>query len=175
MIGFILNGFVFVLIGLELPGQSSKAWGVRSAHGEVAGDRHSSCPASSSGRALLLVGVYAASLLPQLAAARRSPGGIRGLADRSPSSIGLGQLPRDRVTGRGAGACPLDFPEHDLITVGNRHGTSWSRWSGRGSRCHGASRRAGWDGTEADGDEATLGPDGSLRAGLDEIKRARPA
>ena len=35
-------------------------------------------------------------------------------------------------------------------------------------------RRAGWDGTEADGDEATLARATAYQAGLDEIERARP-
>ena len=167
MIGFILNGFVFVLIGLELPeileGLSGRPTGellgtVLLVSGIVVGTR--------------LLWVYAASLLPnspRRVVARRDP----RLASRLTFVVGWAGL-RGAVSLAAALALPLDFPERDLILLAT-FTVILVTLVGQGLTLPWALRRAGWDGTEADGDEATLARTAAYQAGLDEIERARPA
>ena len=165
MIGFVLNGFVFVLIGLELPTIL-----------EGLGDRP---PAELLGLAALvsavvvvarIVWVFASSLLPgspRRVIARRDP----RLATRLTFVVSWAGL-RGAVSLAAALALPADFP-------GARpHPARDVRGHPRHARRPGADAAAGpalgrWDGIEPDGDEATLARAAAYQAGLDEIERAR--
>lgn len=166
MLGFVLNGFVFVLIGLELPAV------LRSL-----GDR----PALETAGLLVLVSVvvvvtrllwvFASSLLPgspRRILAARDP----RLASRITLVVGWAGL-RGAVSLAAALALPADFPERDLILL-ITFTVILVTLVGQGLTLPWFIKRAEWDGVEPDGDEATLARTASYQAGLDEIERARP-
>ena len=126
MVGFVLNGFVFVLIGLELPDDPRRA--------AAAGRR-----SRSSGWSALVVrrrdrdpvrlGLRReppARLAARRIIARRDP----RLARRLTFVVGWAGL-RGAVSLAAALALPADFPERDLILLRDLRRSSWSRSSAR--------------------------------------------
>jgi monovalent cation/hydrogen antiporter len=166
MIGFVLNGFVFVLIGLELP-DVLRGLGGRPAI-EIVG-----LALLVSGVVVVtrIVWVFASSLLPgspRRVLARRNP----RLASRITLVVGWAGL-RGAVSLAAALALPADFPERNLILL-LTFAVILVTLVGQGLTLPWFIRRSGWDGVEPDGDEATLARTASYQAGLDEIERARP-
>jgi Na+/H+ antiporter len=166
MVGFILNGFVFVLIGLELPaileglgqGEQLRALGlVALICGVVVVTR--------------FVWIFTTSLLPNSPRrqfARRDP----RLATRLTAVLSWAGL-RGAVSLAAALALPTGFPERNLILL-LTFAVILVTLVGQGLTLPLVLRWAGWDGTEPDGDEGTLARNAAYQAGLDEIQRARP-
>lgn len=166
MIGFVLNGFVFVLIGLELP-QILQGLGGRP-------------PIQILGLVVLvsvvvvvgrIVWVYASSLLPgspRRIIARTNP----RLATRLTFVVGWAGL-RGAVSLAAALALPEEFPERNLIVL-LTFAVILVTLVGQGLTLPRVLRWAGWDGVEFDGDETTSARAAAYQAGLDEIERARP-
>jgi CPA1 family monovalent cation:H+ antiporter len=166
MVGFVLNGFVFVLIGLELP-QILQGLGGRPPL-ELLGLIALVCGVLVVAR---FVWVFAASLLPgspRRVIARQDP----GLATRLTFVVSWAGL-RGAVSLAAALALPDAFPERDLILL-MTFGAILVTLVGQGLTLPLAVRWARWDGTEPDGDEATLARAAAYQAGLEEIARARP-
>jgi CPA1 family monovalent cation:H+ antiporter len=166
MIGFVLNGFVFVLIGLELP-EILQGLGSRPP-AEILGLAALVCAVVVGGR---IAWVFAASLLPgspRQVIARRDP----RLATRLTFVVGWAGL-RGAVSLAAALALPAGFPERDLILL-LTFAVILVTLVGQGLTLPLVLRWAHWDGTEPDGDEATSARAAAYQAGLDEIDRARP-
>ena len=166
MVGFILNGFVFVLIGLQLP-EILAGLGTRSA-AEILG-----LVALVSGAVIgtRFIWVYTASMLPgspRRVIARRDP----RLARRLVFVFGWAGL-RGAVSLAAALALPSTFPERNLILL-LTFGVIVVTLVGQGLTLPLVIRRVGWDGAEPDGDEPTFARAAAYRAGLDEVERARP-
>jgi monovalent cation/hydrogen antiporter len=165
MVGFVLNGFVFVLIGLELP--------------VILGGLEGRSLASIVGPVILvstavvvtrLMWVFATSLLPgspRQVIARRD----RRLATRLTFVVSWAGL-RGAVSLAAALALPAGFPERNLILLVT-FAVIVVTLVGQGLTLPAVLERAGWDGAELDGDEATLARVAVYQAGLDEIERAR--
>jgi Na+/H+ antiporter len=167
MVGFVLNGFVFVLIGLALP-QVLEGLGGRSP-AEIFGLVALVCGVVVGAR---LLWVFVASLLPgspRQVFARRDP----QVAGRLTFVVGWAGL-RGAVSLAAALALPVGFPERDLIILVT-FAVILVTLVGQGLTLPLVLRRAGWDGTEFDGDETTLARTAAYEAGLAEIARARPA
>ena len=166
MVGFVLNGFVFVLIGLELP-----------AILEGLGERS---PVTILGLVALISGVvvvsrivwvFASSLVPnspRRVIARRDP----RLASRLTFVVSWAGL-RGAVSLAAALALPATFPERNLILL-LTFGVILVTLVGQGLTLPIVLRWAAWDGVEPDGDEASVARAAAFQAGLDEIERARP-
>ena len=166
MIGFVLNGFVFVLIGLELPAILEGLQGRPLVQ--------------TVGLAALvsvviivarLVWIFGPSLLPgspRRVIARRDP----RLATRLTFVVGWAGL-RGAVSLAAALALPADFPERDLILLVT-FAVILVTLVGQGLTLPYVLRWAGWDGVESEGDEATLARAAAYQAGIEEIERARP-
>jgi CPA1 family monovalent cation:H+ antiporter len=166
MVGFILNGFVFVLIGLELP-QILQGVGGRPPV-EILGLVAVVCGVLVVAR---IVWVFAASLLPgspRREFARQDP----RLATRLTFIVSWAGL-RGAVSLAAALALPVTFPERDLILL-LTFGVILVTLVGQGLTLPLVVRWAHWDGTEPDGDEATRARAAAYEAGLAEIGRARP-
>jgi Na+/H+ antiporter len=166
MIGFVLNGFVFVLIGLELP-RILQGLGGRPPL-EILGLAVLVCVVVVVGR---IVWVFASSLLPgspRRIIARRD----RRLATRLTFVVAWTGL-RGAVSLAAALALRSDFPERDLILL-LTFAVILVTLVGQGLTLPWVLRWAGWDGVEFDGDEATSARTAAYQAGLDEIERARP-
>ncbi|HYU50687.1 MAG TPA: Na+/H+ antiporter [Candidatus Limnocylindria bacterium] len=167
MIGFILNGFAFVLLGLALP-EITQELGGRPAL-EVVGLVVLVCSVVLVSR---LVWVFATSLLPgspRQAIARRDA----RLATRLTFVVSWSGL-RGAVSLAAALALPVWFPERNLILL-LTFAVILVTLVGQGLTLSWVLRRAGWDGVELDGDEGTAARAAAYQAGLDEIDRARPA
>jgi Na+/H+ antiporter len=167
MIGFILNGFVFVLLGLALR-EIMQGLGGRPAL-EVVGLVALICGVVLVTR---LVWVFATSLLPgspRQVIARRDP----RLATRLTFVVSWSGL-RGAVSLAAALALPVWFPERNLILL-LTFAVILVTLVGQGLTLPWVLRRAGWDGIELDGDEGTVARAAAYQAGLDEIDRARPA
>jgi monovalent cation/hydrogen antiporter len=165
MIGFVLNGFVFLLIGLELP-VILRGLGDRPPV-EILGLVAVVCAVVVVGR---IVWVFATSLLPgspRRVIARRDP----RLATRLTFVVGWAGL-RGAVSLAAALALPVTFPERNLIVL-LTFAVILVTLVGQGLTLPLALRRAGWDGTEPEGDEPTAARAAAYQAGLDEIGRAR--
>jgi Na+/H+ antiporter len=166
MIGFLLNGFAFVLIGLQLP--------------EILGGLGGRPPIHVLGLAVLvsalviltrILWVFASSLLPgspRQVIARRDP----RLAERLTFVVSWAGL-RGAVSLAAALALPASFPERNLILL-LTFAVILVTLVGQGLTLPWVLRHAGWDGVELDGDEATLARAAAYDAGLEEIVRARP-
>jgi Na+/H+ antiporter len=166
MIGFVLNGFAFVLIGFELP--------------DILAGVDSSSAVQVLALAILisavvvvtrLVWVYAASHLPNAPGQvirRRDPVLARWLV----FIVGWSGL-RGAVSLAAALALPGDFPQRDLILL-LTFAVILVTLVGQGLTLPLIIRRLPWDGTELDGDEGTVARQAAYQAGLDEIERARP-
>jgi len=166
MVGFILNGFVFVLIGLQLP-EILAGLGTQSA-ADILG-----LVALVSGAVIgtRFIWIYAASFLPgspRRVVARRDP----RLAWRLVFVVGWAGL-RGAVSLAAALALPSTFPERNLILL-LTFGVIVVTLVGQGLTLPLVLRRVGWDGAEPDGDEPTFARAAAYRAGLDEVERARP-
>ncbi len=166
MIGFVLNGFVFVLIGLELPDVLQGLAGESPTR--ILGLAALVCGVVVFGR---LLWVFASSLLPgspRRVLAQRDP----RLATRLTFVVGWSGL-RGAVSLAAALALPAGFPERDLILL-LTFAVILVTLVGQGLTLPRVLRWAGWDGNEPDGDEATVARAAAYQAGLDEIERARP-
>jgi CPA1 family monovalent cation:H+ antiporter len=166
MLGFVLNGFVFVLIGSELP-RILRELGGRSTI-ETVGIVAIVCVVVVVTR---LVWVTLTSFLPgspREAIAQRDP----RLASRLTFVVGWAGL-RGAVSLAAALALPETFPQRDLILL-ITFAVILVTLVGQGLTLPAVLRWAAWDGTEPDGDEATLARQAAYQAGLDEIERARP-
>jgi Na+/H+ antiporter len=166
MIGFILNGFVFVLLGLALR-EIMQGLGERPTV-EVVGLVALVCSVVLITR---LVWVFAASLLPgspRQVIARRDA----RLATRLTFVVSWSGL-RGAVSLAAALALPVWFPERNLILL-LTFAVILVTLVGQGLTLPWVLRRAGWDGVELDGDEGTVARAAAYQAGLDEIERARP-
>jgi monovalent cation/hydrogen antiporter len=166
MVGFILNGFVFVLIGLELP-TILQGLGDRSP-AEIVGLVALVCAVVIVTR---LVWVFASSLLPgspRQVIARQDP----GLAARLTFVVSWSGL-RGAVSLAAALALPIEFPERNLILL-ITFSVILVTLVGQGLTLPALLRWARWDGADLDGDEATVARVAAYQAGLDEIERARP-
>jgi Na+/H+ antiporter len=166
MVGFILNGFVFVLIGLQLP-EILAGLGTRSA-ADILG-----LVALVSGAVIgtRFVWVFLASFLPgspRRVVARQDP----QLAWRLVFVVGWAGL-RGAVSLAAALALSSTFPERNLILL-LTFGVIVVTLVGQGLTLPLVIRRVGWDGAEPDGDEPTFARAAAYRAGLDEVERARP-
>jgi monovalent cation/hydrogen antiporter len=166
MIGFVLNGFVFVLIGLELP--------------DILGGLGGRPAAEIVGLAILVCGVVVVTRLVWVSASSLLPGSPRRvIARRDPRLawrltvvVGWAGL-RGAVSLAAALALPTSFPERNLILL-LTFAVILVTLVGQGLTLPWVLRRAAWDGTEADGDEATVARAAAYQAGLDEVARARP-
>ncbi|HZC32781.1 MAG TPA: Na+/H+ antiporter, partial [Candidatus Bathyarchaeia archaeon] len=166
MVGFVLNGFVFVLVGLELP-QILQGLGGRPPL-ELLGLIALVCGVLVVAR---FVWVFVASLLPgspRRVIARQDP----GLATRLTFVVSWAGL-RGAVSLAAALALPDTFPERDLILL-LTFGAILVTLVGQGLTLPLAVRWARWDGTEPEGDEGTVARAAAYEAGLEEIARARP-
>ena len=166
MITFILNGFVFVLIGLALPDVLQGLGGRDPANLVALGALI--CAVIVLTR---IVWVFASSLLPgspRRVIARRDP----RLAARLTFVVSWAGL-RGAVSLAAALALPPAFPERNLILL-LTFAVILVTLVGQGLTLPFVLRRAGWDGVEFDGDEGTLARAAAYQAGLDEIERARP-
>ena len=165
MVGFVLNGFVFVLIGLELP-DILRGLGDRSPT-HVLGLIALVCAVVLATR---FIWVYTASLLPsspRQIIARRDP----RLAARLTFVVSWAGL-RGAVSLAAALALPATFPERNLILL-LTFAVILVTLVGQGLTLPFILRRVGWDGAEADGDEGTVARAVAYQAGLDEVERAR--
>jgi Na+/H+ antiporter len=166
MIGFVLNGFVFVLIGLELP-EILQGLGGRSAI-EILG---LATLVSIVVVVVRLVWIFASSFLPgspRRVLARRDP----RVATRLTFVVGWAGM-RGAVSLAAALALPAGFPERDLILL-LTFAVILVTLVGQGLTLPLVLRWAAWDGAELEGDEATVARTAAYQAGLDEIERARP-
>lgn len=167
MIGFVLNGFVFVLIGLELP-TVLQGLGAREPV-EIIGLVTAVCVVVVVAR---FVWVFAASHIPgspRQVVARSNP----RLAQRLTFIVSWSGL-RGAVSLAAALALPASFPERNLILLVT-FAVILVTLVGQGLTLPFLVRRAGWDGMELDGDEGTVARAAAYEAGLAEIERARPA
>lgn len=167
MVGFVLNGFVFVLIGLELP-----------AILEALSDRSASAILGLGAliAAVVVVArfmwIFASSLLPSSPrqdVARRDPVFARRLTFVV-SWAGL----RGAVSLAAALALPADFPERNLILLVT-FAVILVTLVGQGLTLPAVVRWATRDGIELDRDEATIARAAAYQAGLEEVARARTA
>ncbi len=166
MVGFVLNGLAFVLIGLALPD-------VLAGLGPIE-------PAQALGLAILVSGVaivtrfvwvFLSSLLPnspRRQIARRDP----ALSWRLTALVGWTGL-RGAVSLAAALALPTDFPERNLILL-LTFAVILVTLVGQGLTLPIIVRWVRWDGVEADGDEALLARSMMYRAGLGAVRLARP-
>ena len=165
MVGFILNGFVFVLVGLELP--------------DVLQGLGSRTPAHVLGVIALVGAAVVATRLAWVFIASRLPGSPRQLiartdpklADRLTLVVSWSGL-RGAVSLAAALALPTTFPERNLIVLVT-FGVILITLVGQGLTLPALVRWARWDGVEPGGDEATVARVAAYQAGLDEIARAR--
>ena len=167
MVGFILNGFVFVLVGLELP-EVLSGLGDRPRL-EIIAVVAAVCVAVVLTR---IVWVFATSLLPgspRRDIARRDP----RLAARLTFVVSWAGL-RGAVSLAAALALRADFPERDLVIL-ITFAVILVTLVGQGLTLPAVLRLTRWDGTEPDGDEATLARTTAYQAGLEEVARARVA
>jgi CPA1 family monovalent cation:H+ antiporter len=165
MVGFVLNGFVFVLVGLELP--------------EILAGLGDRAPIHVLGLVALigavvivtrLLWVFASSLLPgspRRVFARSDP----RLAKRLTFVVAWAGL-RGAVSLAAALALPETFPERNLIVL-LTFAIILVTLVGQGLTLPIVVRRAAWDGVEFDGDEGTVARAAAYQAGLDEITRSR--
>ncbi len=166
MVGFILNGFVFVLIGLQLP-EILAGLGTRS----TANVLGLIALVSGAVIAARFVFIFTVSLLPgtpRRVLARTDP----GLAWRLTFVVSWAGL-RGAVSLAAALALPATFPERNLILL-LTFAVILVTLVGQGLSLPLVLRWAKWDGVEPDADEVTFARERAYQAGLDEVARARP-
>jgi Na+/H+ antiporter len=165
MVGFVLNGFVFVLIGLELP-DVLRGLGDRSPT-EILLLAVVVCAVVLVTR---MAWIFVTSYLPNSpgrAIARRD----RALATRLTFVVGWAGL-RGAVSLAAALALPAYFPERNLILL-LTFSVILVTLVGQGLTLPAVLRWAVAGGIDLDGDEATVARAAAYQAGLDEIARAR--
>ena len=165
MVGFVLNGFAFVLIGLQLP-EILGGLGGRSA-GEVLG-----LIVLVAGAVIVtrFAYVFAASHLPN--SPRRQIARVNPqLAQRLTAVVAWSGL-RGAVSLAAALALPADFPERNLILL-LTFAVIVITLVGQGLTLPRLVRWANWDGVQLDGDEVTVARAAAYRAGLEQLARAR--
>jgi CPA1 family monovalent cation:H+ antiporter len=168
MVGFVLNGFVFVLIGFQLPTVISGLGGY-------------SLPELAGLVALVgfvviatrLVWVEAASRLPHSPRQQIARTADPKVAGRLTTVVGWAGL-RGAVSLAAALALPADFPERNLLLF-LTFAVILITLVGQGLTLPLLVRRTGWDGVDFEGDEATRARAAAYEAGLAEIARARVA
>ena len=165
MVGFVLNGFAFVLIGMELP--------------SVLGGLGGRSVLDLVGLIVLvgavvvitrIVWVYLSSLLPN-SPRQRIARTNAALAHRLTLVVSWAGL-RGAVSLAAALALPSDFPQRNLILL-LTFAVIVITLVGQGLTLPFLVRRSGWDGVEFDGDELTRARAAAYEAGLAEVARAR--
>ena len=165
MVNFLLNGFVFVLIGLELP--------------EILAGIGRRSIAELLGLIAIVGGAVVATRIAYVWLASQLPNGPRAqiaaynpeLARRLMIVFGWSGL-RGAVSLAAALALPADFPERNLLLL-LAFGVIVITLVGQGLTLPALVRWAGWDGVEFDGDEANRARAAAYEAGLAEITRMR--
>ena len=165
MVNFVLNGFLFVLIGLELP--------------EILGGVQGGTAAELIGLIVLVAVAVIGSRFVYVELASRLSNGPRAqiaridpeLARRLTVVFGWSGL-RGAVSLAAALALPVDFPERNLILL-LTFAVIVITLVGQGLTLPYLVRWAAWDGVEFDGDEANLARAAAYEAGLAEIARLR--
>jgi monovalent cation/hydrogen antiporter len=167
MVGFVLNGFAFVLIGLELPAILAELGGR---------------PIERTALLVILVaGAVVGTRLAYVQIASRIPNSTRQqiarvspeLARRLTWVVGWSGL-RGAVSLAAALALPADFPERSLILL-LTFAVIVVTLVGQGLTLPWLVRWAHIEGVDIDGDEGTVARSAAYQAGLDEISRARVA
>ncbi len=161
MVDFVLNGFLFVLIGFELP----------TVVGDLAGREIATLVTHVVLICLVVVmarfvWVYGASRLPNSPARLVARTNSR-LAGRLTFLVAWSGL-RGAVSLAAALALPIGFPERDLILLVT-FGVILFTLVGQGLTMPIVVRWAGWDGIELDGDEGSMARAAAYAAGLREI------
>ncbi len=167
MVGFVLNGFVFLLIGLELPqiAESLQARGQIAIVGVIV----AVCAAVVVTR---FAWVYLSSYLPN-SPYRQISRIDRPFAGRMRFIVSWAGL-RGAVSLAAALALPQDFPERDLILL-ITFAVILVTLVGQGGTLPWLVRRATRNGQpNLDGDDETLAREVAYQAGLEEIDRQRP-
>ena len=165
MVGFVMNGFVFLLIGLELPTVA-----------EALQERDLvQLTAIVVIVCLLVIGTrflwtYLSSLLPNTPYRRIARRDVR-LARYGRFIVGWAGL-RGAVSLAAALALPRDFPERDLILLVT-FAVIIVTLVGQGLTLPWVVRRAGFGALNVDGDEPTLARQTAYAAGLTEVGRQR--
>jgi CPA1 family monovalent cation:H+ antiporter len=165
MVNFVLNGFLFVLIGLELP--------------EILAGVEDGTAAKLIGLILLVAVAVIGSRFVYVQLASRLPNGPRAqvarvnpeLARRLTIVFGWSGL-RGAVSLAAALALPVDFPQRNLILL-LTFAVIVITLVGQGLTLPYLARWAAWDGVEFDGDEANRARAAAYEAGLAEIGRLR--
>jgi CPA1 family monovalent cation:H+ antiporter len=165
MVNFVMNGFLFVLIGLELP--------------EILAGVGNRPPLQIVGLIAIVGAVVVVTRLVYVWTASHIPNSTRQaiaqtnpeLARRLTYVVGWAGL-RGAVSLAAALALPADFPERNLLLL-LTFGVIVITLVGQGLTLPRFVRWAGWDGKEVDGDELTVARAAAYRAGLDEIERLR--
>jgi Na+/H+ antiporter len=166
MVGFVLNGFLFVLIGLQLP--------------DIAGGQGTRSPAEVLGLVALVWLIVVAGRFAWVILSSLLPGSPRQVIARQDPAL-AGRLTlivswaglRGAVSLAAALALPVGFPERNLILL-ITFGVILVTLVGQGLTLPAAVRWAVGDSVVTDSDEWTLARDVAYRAGLEEIERARP-
>jgi len=165
MVDFVLNGFLFVLIGLELP--------------TIVGDLAGRDVALLVRHMVIICLVVVVARFAWVFAAARLPNSPAQIIARTDARL-AGRLTflvawsglRGAVSLAAALALPLDFPERDLILLVTI-GVIVVTLVGQGLTMPVVVRWAGWDGRELGGDEGTAARAAAYDAGLAELARQR--
>ena len=165
MVGFVLNGLIFVLIGLALPD-------ILEGLGDMSPGRVLTLALLVSAAVIVtrFVYVFLASLLPnspRRIVARDDP----RLATRLTFLVAWSGL-RGAVSLAAALALPLDFPERSLIQLVT-FAVILATLVGQGLTLPLVVRWVGWDGKDPEGDEATFARQTVYRLGLDAVRYSR--
>ena len=167
MVNFVLNGFLFVLVGLELP--------------IVLAGLGGRSPVELGGLVVVVCAVVVVTRIAWVFASSHLPNSTRQaiaavnprLAQRLTLVVGWSGL-RGAVSLAAALALPADFPARNLILL-LVFAVIVTTVVGQALTLPYLVRWAGWDGVELDGDEVTLARATAYQAGLDEIGRQRIA
>jgi Na+/H+ antiporter len=165
MVDFVLTGFLFVLVGLELPSV------IEGLAGRDAGQLLTVTAIISLVVVVArFIWVYSASRLPNSPARIIARTNSR-LAGRLVFVVSWSGL-RGAVSLAAALALPIDFPERNLILLVT-FGVILVTLVGQGLTMPIVVRWAGWDGVELEGDEGAQARKAAYEAGLREIDHQR--
>jgi len=165
MIDFVFNGFLFVLIGLELPSVLEGLAGR-----DVAQLVTWTLAVAAVVIIARFVWVYASSRLPN-SPARIVARTNQRLAGRLVFVVAWSGL-RGGVSLAAALALPINFPERNLILL-ITFGVILVTLVGQGLTMPAIVRWAGWDGVELGGDESSMARATAYEAGLIQVARER--